>query len=244
MLEFFVLTPLPGSEDHKGLTEKGVWMDPDMNKYDAEHVVTAHAKMSPDEWQQMYRAAWSIFYSPDHLETVLRRAYACGARLSSLMPLLFIFSSAVEVEGVHPLQWGIFRIKHRLDRRAGMPVESPLAFYARYTADIACKAAVLAKRWRELKRVRRKIEADASAKLYRDEALTPVAEQSEATRELYTQSHAARSAVERELRVAGRALGGNGTARRSGVAALDARQPEKPGLEAAEPRSALRPPAA
>ena len=35
MLEFFVLTPLPGSEDHKVLYEKGVWMDPDMNKYDA-----------------------------------------------------------------------------------------------------------------------------------------------------------------------------------------------------------------
>ena len=46
MLEFFILTPLPGSEDHKVLSEKGVWMDPDMNKYDVEHVVTAHPKMS------------------------------------------------------------------------------------------------------------------------------------------------------------------------------------------------------
>ncbi len=34
MLEFFILTPLPGSEDHKVLLEKGVWMDPDMNKYE------------------------------------------------------------------------------------------------------------------------------------------------------------------------------------------------------------------
>ena len=46
MLEFFVLTPLPGSEDHKVLHEKGVWMDPDMNKYDVEHVVTGHPKMT------------------------------------------------------------------------------------------------------------------------------------------------------------------------------------------------------
>ena len=45
-LEFFVLTPLPGSEDHKILFEKNVWMDPDMNKYELEHVVTAHAKMT------------------------------------------------------------------------------------------------------------------------------------------------------------------------------------------------------
>src|SRR5439155_13348341 len=29
LLEFFYLTPLPGSEDHKKLHEAGVWMDPD-----------------------------------------------------------------------------------------------------------------------------------------------------------------------------------------------------------------------
>ena len=46
ILEFFCLTPLPGSEDHKVLWQKGVPMDPDMNKYDLEHVVTAHARMS------------------------------------------------------------------------------------------------------------------------------------------------------------------------------------------------------
>src|SRR5262249_36813867 len=34
ILEFFFLTPLPGSEDHKTLHERGVWMDPDLNKYD------------------------------------------------------------------------------------------------------------------------------------------------------------------------------------------------------------------
>ncbi|MFZ0398734.1 MAG: radical SAM protein, partial [Methyloceanibacter sp.] len=72
MLEFFVLTPLPGSEDHKVLAEKGVWMDPDMNKYELEHVVTAHPKMSKAEWQEAYRTAWSIFYTEEHLETVLR----------------------------------------------------------------------------------------------------------------------------------------------------------------------------
>ena len=41
ILEFFCLTPLPGSEDHKNLYLKGVPMDPDMNKYDVEHVCTA-----------------------------------------------------------------------------------------------------------------------------------------------------------------------------------------------------------
>ena len=143
MLEFFVLTPLPGSEDHKVLTEKGVWMDPDMNKYELEHVVTAHAKMSKEEWQDAYRTAWGIFYTEEHLETVLRRAYASGINIRSLMPVLFWFSSAVAVEDVHPLQWGMFRIKHRRDRRSGLPLESPITFYPRYAAEIARKAVVL-----------------------------------------------------------------------------------------------------
>ena len=46
LLEFFYLTPLPGSEDHKKLHEAGIEMDADLNKYDLNHAVTAHPKMS------------------------------------------------------------------------------------------------------------------------------------------------------------------------------------------------------
>src|SRR5262245_35274750 len=210
MLEFFILTPLPGSEDHKVLWEKGVWMDPDMNKYDVEHVVTAHPKMSDAEWKEAYRTAWGHYYTDDHLETIVRRAYASGINIRSLMPVLFWFSSAVPVENLHPLQWGIFRVKYRHDRRSGLPLESPLLFYGRYAADIARKLVVVARRWRHLKRIVRKVEADPEAKLYSDEALTPVTEEDSEHMELYTQNEAARSAVERELRVAGKSANGHG----------------------------------
>ncbi len=42
LLEFNILTPLPGSEDHKILWNRKVDMDADLNKYDLEHVVTDH----------------------------------------------------------------------------------------------------------------------------------------------------------------------------------------------------------
>jgi len=210
MLEFFVLTPLPGSEDHKILHEKGVWMDPDMNKYDVEHVVTAHPKMSQEEWEGAYQTAWGYYYTDDHLETIIRRAYASGINIRSLMPVLFWFSSAVAIEDMHPLQWGIFRLKYRRDRRSDLPLESPITFYARYAADIARKVVVVTKRWRHLKSIVRKVEADPHAKLYKDEALTPVAEEDSEHMELYTQNEAARVAVEREWRVAAKATNGNG----------------------------------
>jgi len=114
----------------------------------------------------------------------------------------------VPVENLHPLQWGIFRIKYRRDRRHGLPLESPILFYGRYAAEVARKAAQLAKRWRRLKAIVRKVEADPNAKFYMDEALTPVAEEDSEHMELYTQNEAARVAVERERRVAGVKAGG------------------------------------
>ena len=76
ILEFFFLTPLPGSEDHKTLSAKGVWMDPDMNKYDLNHRVSHHGTMSDSNWEDAYRAAWHAFYTPEHINTILRRTCA------------------------------------------------------------------------------------------------------------------------------------------------------------------------
>jgi hypothetical protein len=44
ILEFFILTPLPGSADNKQLHEQGVPMDADMNRYDVAHVTTDHPR--------------------------------------------------------------------------------------------------------------------------------------------------------------------------------------------------------
>src|SRR6202021_3915240 len=76
VLEFFCLTPLPGSEDHQVLWKKGAAMDPDLNNYDVEHVCSAHPKMTKGEWEAIYREAWSLYYSPAHLKTLIRPAGA------------------------------------------------------------------------------------------------------------------------------------------------------------------------
>ena len=78
ILEFFFLTPLPGSEDHKTSISRAGPMEPDMNKYDLEHACTAHAVMSEDAWRGVYRDAWTRYYSDAHVETMMRRAVATG----------------------------------------------------------------------------------------------------------------------------------------------------------------------
>ena len=142
ILEFFCLTPLPGSEDHKVLTDKGVWMDPDMNKYDLEQVVTAHARMSGEQWNGIYRAAWDIYYTPEHMRTIMRRAAAFDLGLSHLQGLLFMFSKAVAIENLHPLQGGIWRRKVRRDRRHGLPIEPAWRFYPKAAFEVVAQGVV------------------------------------------------------------------------------------------------------
>ena len=72
ILEFNILTPLPGSKDHQDMWKAGQWMDPDMNKYDLEHVTQAHPQMSADAWYGAYMDAWTRYYSWEHIETMLK----------------------------------------------------------------------------------------------------------------------------------------------------------------------------
>jgi len=132
LISFSCLIPLPGSEDHKVLATKGIPMDPDMNNYDAEHVTTAHPLMSDEEFLRTYRQAWEAFYTLDHVETIIRRAAACGIKARKVMKLALYFYGMQRIEGIHPLQGGLFRRKYRKDRRPGFPIESPMVFYPRY----------------------------------------------------------------------------------------------------------------
>jgi hypothetical protein len=141
ILEFFFLTPLPGSEDHKTFSAKGVWMDPDMNKYDLNHRVLHHGAMPDKDWEEVYRAAWLAFYTPEHINTVLRRTCAAkNLRPGTTLSTILWFYLMILFEGVHPLEGGALRLKSRRDRRRGMKLENPLVFYARYWGGTALKA--------------------------------------------------------------------------------------------------------
>jgi pyruvate-formate lyase-activating enzyme len=171
ILEFFFLTPLPGSEDHKALLMRGVPMAADMNIYDLEHVCTAHPRMSKAEWEHAYRDAWARYYSPEHVEILMRRACASGLSMSKITNAIMVFSAATTIEDVHPLQLGAVRRKARTQRRHGMPLESPWLFYPRRSAELLSAGA----RWGwlalRLRRLRKRIERDLSSGTYTDAAL-------------------------------------------------------------------------
>lgn len=129
ILMFFCLTPLPGSEDYKKMVNSDKWMDPDFNKYDSEHATIDHPKMSRSEWEGIFRKAWDIYYSPEHIEMLLRKAITDNINASRLTTRILISYCGMKYGKVHPFQNGIFRRKIRAERRQGMPFENPLIFY-------------------------------------------------------------------------------------------------------------------
>jgi hypothetical protein len=201
ILEFFCLTPLPGSEDHKKLWQRGVAMDADMNRYDVEHIVTAHPRMTRPQWEQVYRDAWRLYYSPAHIERLLRRAAASGIGVSRLATMIFAFSSIVEIENLHPLQGGILRLKYRTDRRPGFALEPAWRFYPRFAAETVRKQVRYFRKWLVVERLRRRIRKDPARAAYFDPALAPVDIADTETLELFTHNAGARSAVQHARRI-------------------------------------------
>jgi len=196
LLEFFYLTPLPGSEDHKKLHEAQIAMDADLNKYDLNHAVTAHPKMSQMNWEETYRKAWKTYYTPEHIETVLKRAIATGTSPGKTMFFITWFNGCIDIEKIHPLEGGFLRRKFRTSRRSGLPLENPLIFYPKNFLETLWKQIRWISLYTRLRLIYRKVKKDPKKLEYMDLALEPVTETETETRELF-QSEAAHNYLDK-----------------------------------------------
>jgi radical SAM superfamily enzyme YgiQ (UPF0313 family) len=197
ILEFFFLTPLPGSEDHQKMWMNQVWMDPDLNRYDLSKRVSHHPKMSDEEWEEAYREAWRSYYKLDHMETVMHRARAVGTSAGKRLTLMLWFRLMAEYEDVHPLEGGYFRLKFRTERRSGLPIESPLVFYPRYAREVIWKYLHYAREFLPAYLVYRRVKRDAKRFSYMDMALTEVSEADIGALEMFAGTRGGTAALEK-----------------------------------------------
>jgi radical SAM superfamily enzyme YgiQ (UPF0313 family) len=198
LLEFFFLTPLPGSEDHQKLVGAGVAVDSDLNKYDLNHVTTAHPRMTGEEWERAYRMAWETYYTTEHVEAVLRRLVAMRASASNAILLMTWFKGSIDIEKVHPLEAGFFRYKFRDDRRPGLPRVPAWRFYPGYLAETIAKLSRWSSMYLGLRRIYTRIKRDPRRYDYTDRALTPVTDAEMDTLELFHHTDAAEAFMTRE----------------------------------------------
>lgn len=168
--EFFIMTPLPGSKDHQQNFVKGIPMDTDLNRYDTTQPCMDHPRMSREELQRAYRDAWKSFYSPEHIETILKRRK--DSRRKRIAMHMIWFKSSFFIENVHPLLGGIFRLKGRKQRYSCYPMESIPAYYWRRTKDISLWVIGAVSLLLEIRRLYRKVGRE-EYKDYMDTAISP-----------------------------------------------------------------------
>jgi pyruvate-formate lyase-activating enzyme len=198
LIYFTNLTPLPGCEDHQKLHREGIWMDPDLNKYDLNHRVTHHTRMSDEEWDRVYAEVWHRFYSFEHMETIFRRMVALRSnkRKATLHRLLW-YREFHRLYGCHPLEGGFGRIKARRDRRYGMPHENPVTFYAGYAASEIRIALSTLGTYLRLRKALKKVWTDPARHSYRDLAITPPAAD-ELSLSLYSETRGTTDIIEKQ----------------------------------------------
>src|SRR5262249_40825740 len=174
--------------------------------YDVVHVTTRHATMSDQELLAIYNKAWDLYYSPEHVESVLRRARLWGYHPRNMMMKMFTYHAMARIEHVHPLESGLFRRKYRKDRRPGMPLESRFGFYLGCAWEIISKHIRAVGLYWQYRGILRRVMRDST--LHRDIAMEAVEESELERLELYNATQSSRLAVEK-VRRRKRALAGS-----------------------------------
>jgi radical SAM superfamily enzyme YgiQ (UPF0313 family) len=132
IVSFFIMTPLPGTEDQIRYAKEGQIIDWDFNNLDSQHVTLKHDKMDKYMWMRAYTDAFKIFYSPWRLlHTVLTvasgRGLSAEARRSVVRQFVYYFFSYRQ--GRHPMVGGVWQIRRRDLRRAAVTDEEAQRFY-------------------------------------------------------------------------------------------------------------------
>lgn len=117
---FFILTPLPGSEDHVRAYAAGVAMDTDFSRYDSFHTVIDHPLMTREEWFATYGRAWKQFYTVANMITALTRCTTRKSKLGLLRNYVW-YRWSFAIEKTHPMIAGFYRFRDYWDRRPSAP---------------------------------------------------------------------------------------------------------------------------
>jgi len=125
LVSFYMLIPLPGSEDHARAVAAGLDLDLDYNRYDSCHATFPHPLMPQAAWVSAFARSWRQFYCAAHMVSALKRFTSRKERLNLLYNYIW-YRWSVVTERAHPMIAGFYRFRPYRDRRPGAP---PLPFW-------------------------------------------------------------------------------------------------------------------
>jgi radical SAM superfamily enzyme YgiQ (UPF0313 family) len=126
IVSFFIMTPLPGTEDQVRYAKEGEIADWDFNNLDSQHVTLKHPRLDRDTWMRAYTEAFKGFYSIGRLLHTLftvagGRGLAAEPRRATVRQFVYYFFSYRQ--GRHPMVGGVWQIRRRDVRRLAMTDE-------------------------------------------------------------------------------------------------------------------------
>ena len=132
IVSFFIMTPLPGTEDQVRYAKEGAIEDWDFNQLDSQHVTLKHDKLDRHTWMRAYREAFMGFYSiPKLMHTIFTvaagRNLSPESRRSTVRQFVYYFFSYRQ--GRHPMVGGVWQIRRRDARRAVITDEEARRHY-------------------------------------------------------------------------------------------------------------------
>jgi len=132
LASFFVVTPLPGTEDHDRAMRDGTILDWDFNNYDSQHMVSHHPRMTTAEVVRAYREAYLTFYSARNTLRLLFTVHrvpglSWAARSAMWRQHLYYFYSYRA--GRHPMLGGIWQRRMPGARREVLTDEEARGHY-------------------------------------------------------------------------------------------------------------------
>src|SRR5713226_6125101 len=120
MVSFFIMTPLPGTEDQVRYAKDGDIIDWDFNNLDSQHVTLRHDKLDRHQWMEAYNDAYRGFYTLGGLLKMVfsvagGRGLSCETRRALMRQWTYYFFSYRQ--GRHPMVGGVWQILRRDVRR-------------------------------------------------------------------------------------------------------------------------------
>jgi len=122
---FYILTPIPGTEQYAQFLERGLITEPNMDRYDGTTCTWRHPNLEPAQLTRLVFECYRKFYSaPEILRrtvTVRRAAGKVTRRTVTVgIPLQSAFSRWVASRKIHPMSggWGSRRLDRTSDYQA------------------------------------------------------------------------------------------------------------------------------
>ena len=126
---FFILTPLPGSEDHVRAVVAGKEMDRDFNRFESMHCVTDHQNMTRAELERSLYNCYREFYRSAHMINVLKRT--SKENYWGMFLCFLWYRNSMLNEKVHPMMCGFMSVRQRKEMRPGNAKEGLIKFLAK-----------------------------------------------------------------------------------------------------------------